>query len=70
MDEIEYYLEDDGSLDTVVVCCYDNGESQDSTTFRYDMEYAATWRDHDGVLDFDQFVEDVVKNDAEDYFYG
>ena len=61
---IDYYLCDDGTLDTVVlVCCGD-----DEQELSYDMECAAEYRDENGYLDFTHFVSDIVMPDAEEEF--
>ena len=35
---------------------------------RYDLEFASSWRYHDGCLNFERFVLDVVADDAEEEF--
>ncbi len=45
----ECYLEDDGTLDTVV--------SVNGREFRYDCEFAADYRDDDGVMTDDGFYQ-------------
>jgi hypothetical protein len=58
----DYFLVDDGTIDTVIGVHAGNR----SFELRYDLEFAAEYRDEDGVLDFDAFVEDVVMYDAEE----
>ena len=52
-DPDEFHLTDDGTLDTVI--CGPNGFET-----RYDMEFAADWRDESGALDIDRFIKEVV----------
>ena len=56
------YLMDDGTLDTVVQVCDEDGTPQE---YRYSQETAADYRNEDGYLDFETFVTDVVSDDID-----
>lgn len=61
---VDYALLDDGTLDTVIgAWCGDEMKE-----LRYDLEFASNWRYHDGCLNFERFVLDVVADDAEEEF--
>ncbi len=57
----DFYLIDDGTLDTVIGTPL--GE------LRYDTEFACDWRDKKtGELDLDRFVKEIVEYDYEDLY--
>ena len=48
--DFNYYLVDDGTIDTVIIF--------DGIDFRFSPDYAAEYRDNDGALDIDALVAD------------
>lgn len=63
IDGFTFRLVDGGTLDTVITV-YD-GETDQLRTYRYSDEIARDYRDEDGTLNFEAFVEDIVLTDVE-----
>jgi hypothetical protein len=65
---IEYRLEDDGTLDTVILAWDDEeyGPDYEPVELRYSVEVAAEYRDANGCLDFARFCSEIVADDADE----
>ena len=56
-------LLDDGTMDTVVEISHKRWD--EPKEYRYSTECASAYRDNDGVLDMQSFIDDIVIPDAE-----
>ena len=61
-DKYDVTLLDEGTMDTVVEVYHSRWD--EPKIYRYSTECAAVYRDNDGVLDMQSFVDDVVIPDA------